>query len=151
MPLSPVEREAERQLAHHYVCLIGHAERVPRTPGDNIGGLGVRVVVTKDPRNAHRVDDQRNAFHPIKTWCAVNAGPKGKAEKLAEELRVALGLHSDEARHTWRNIDADFDMQCLDLLISHAAESCGVDILDELDHVKMRTALARKLMRQGLR
>ncbi len=151
MALSPVEKEAERQLAHHYVCLVGHVDRVPLRPGDNVGGLGIRVVVTKDPKNAHRVDDQRSAFHPIRTWCAVNAGPKPKAEKLAEHLATLLGLHSDEARHTWRNIDPDFDMHFIDLLIGQAAESSGVDILDEHEHVKRRTALARKLMRKGLR
>ena len=91
------------------VCLVGYKTRVPRYFGDNMGVQPVHIVVSGDPRNAHKREDLAQPLHELVTLRYVYTTSEAHAARLKVEIdRLLLGDDSARLRKSWRHFDVEF-------------------------------------------
>ena len=154
------ERKAEKDLGIAVVAIIGHAERVTR-PGRNEGGRAIAVKTSADPRLVY-MDEDRAYEHGlaqpedrqqpfIETAMVELARVYVQSDAHAERLKAALDSvligNTVNARHRWRDVPEEFDMDFLPLLIGQAAEDARVAVFDAAERDRRKRVRVKKLMK----
>lgn len=123
--------EAVRDAGFSYVCLIGHAQAVPRYIGDNQGGRAAKIIVSAKLDGAHKRDNQSIAYegHAYHVLAHVCVASDAHGRRLKGLLDKQLLGDAEQARllYSWREIgDADVDVLwgvILDTALRHAEEA----------------------------
>lgn len=151
------EIAAEKRLDHHWICLIGYSEVVPRRYGDNRGTWPVRVELVADWRTSGKQADIASPLVPLRRLAVVGVASRTHGARLKAALDEMLKgrMESEETespRYSWRDA---VDFGSIDVwwpeLLGAAMLECelsirGFEVFDREEHERrVRREVDRRL------
>jgi hypothetical protein len=148
-------RAAASKLELTAVCLVGTDKPIPRDFGDNRCGWPLRVVITKQARNAARKLDAHSPYHKFTVLESVNVPSRKHGDRLKLALDVCLlgeqqrqGNDTRPPRHKFRDVMGCWEDRSTRglwwaALLTAATQECGVEVFDDVGRAQRILAKSR--------
>lgn len=142
-------RQAEKELDHVAVCMIGYGQPAPAHFGDNRGRWPVRIAISRDPWSIAKKPDLESPMFGIVVLQYVWTESESHARRLRTLLEQALVGQSDdvELRHAWK--DCSDPHVAWPILLAEALRSSTerIDVFGEDDRLRRVVQHSRRNLR----